>query len=97
MEICHCMALVKDQTVSLAFERVAVAEHVTVGMDAVVKSLIDVEGDLYLYKDTGHVEGMASDMETQKVVDSEQLTCTCTDNKAPEEELAEHGEFPILH
>lgn len=43
------------------------------------------------------MEEMVSNMEAQKVSDTEQLIRTSTDSEAPEVELAELGEFPILH
>lgn len=67
------MKLLKDQTASLAFEcaSVAIAVHVTFGMDVVMKYVVDVEGDLNLQDAIDHVEGMESDMEAQEVVDFE--------------------------
>lgn len=57
MVVCHCMVLVKDQIASLAFECVGItiAEHAVVGMDVVVKSVVDDVGDLYLQEDINHV------------------------------------------
>lgn len=93
------MASEKDQTASLAFKcpNITAVEHIFVGMAVVVKPVIDTEEDLDLQQDIDHVDGMAYDMETQKVADSEQLICTGTDSKVPEVKLVDLGEFPILY
>lgn len=57
MVVCHFMAVVKDQTASLAFTGVGVAEHVTVGMATTVKFVVDAKGDpicrmiLYMWRE----------------------------------------------
>lgn len=50
-----------------------------------------------MQEDIDRMEEMASDMETQEVVDFEQLICTGTDNKAPEVNLLELSELPRLN
>lgn len=61
MAVCDYMTLEKDQTTYFSFEGTGIA---------FVESIVDAEGDLDLQKGIDHVEGMSSDMDTQKVADS---------------------------